>query len=106
MLWSAEMPFRLDLAKSAAAYIIRDLNALGVSQRQAAEQLGIRKSTFNDFLNANAVKRGNQRRILEKLLMCVAWQKDTQEALEALLHFDHLAMANKLPMMLSKHAAE
>lgn len=100
------MSLRLDLAEKAATFVRRDLMALGVSQRQAAEQLVISTSTFNDFLNANAVKRGNQRRILEKLLMCAAWKADTRDALEALLHFDHRAMANKLPMMPSKHAAE
>lgn len=97
---------RLQHAARTAELLNRDLSLLGVTQRQAAQVIGIGKSTFNDFLNARATTRGNQKRVIRKLLACEAWADDTRQALEILLHYDELALRNKLRLQPQRHAAE
>ncbi|MBF9060751.1 hypothetical protein HKCCSP123_16340 [Rhodobacterales bacterium HKCCSP123] len=97
---------RLEAAQSAAALLHRDLLFLEVSLREVEEATGIKKSTLNDFINVASTKRGPQKRTLQKLLEIVALEADTRQALQLLLHWDKIALRNKLRIEPLLHAAE
>ncbi len=88
------MSVRLEILKSAAQAIRSDLSDWGVSQRQAAKQLGIAISTLNSFLNCEY--NTQHRATLEKLLNSKIWSGPTRDKLQTLLDYEQLAFGGAL----------
>lgn len=77
---------RIDYHSEATRLIREDLSRLQVSERSAADGIGISNSTFNAFLNMEYRKA--QSKTLKKLLDCMIWAPQTREALQLLRDYD------------------
>jgi len=85
---------RSDFYEDAAFRIQQDLFKMQISQRCAANYIGIAHSTFNAFLNQEYT-RPNPKTIA-KLLASPVWTKATLAALVALRDYENHIFANTI----------
>lgn len=88
------MSVRVEILEAAGRAMLADLRAWGISQRQAAKQLGIAVSTLNALLNCQY--NTQHRATLEKLLAGAIWSPLTRQKLQTLLDYEALAFRGEL----------
>ena len=85
---------RSKVHEDASRAIRADLLEWGISQRQAAKQLGIANSTFNASLNKEF--HTQHQATLQSLLAYEIWSEDTRRHLQKLLDYESLVFRGQL----------
>lgn len=76
---------RSDFVEIAAIGVSQDIHDLGLTVREAAEYIGISKSSLHNFMLAKHVR--NHKRTLKALTAADIWSKETSVALTSLASY-------------------